>query len=320
MTPNPDYTVWTIKLRPNIKFHDGTPLDFAALKLQLDKDVASFLVGQAFKSVDLDRDRRRPDGEGEHEGAVGGVPRCPRRPGRLHRRPRPAQRHGRRCIDGQADQHRAVHLHQEWVRDDHLTVGTKNPNYWRKDVAFPDTITFRPIPDDQTRLASIQSGQLDLMDTIVASQILSAWRARPWIRPVRRRLADHDDDEHRRRPGRRCAGPPGAGPRHRPEGADQGRRSGPEQAGHLAVPARFAVVGPSGYPESTDVTKAKGLIDAYKQDKGISGGPQVHRRLHLTPSNTQGMELVKAQWAKIGVSHRPQVHRAGDLHQQRPQR
>jgi peptide/nickel transport system substrate-binding protein len=36
VTPNADNTVWTIELRPNIKFHDGEPLDAAAVKLNLD--------------------------------------------------------------------------------------------------------------------------------------------------------------------------------------------------------------------------------------------------------------------------------------------
>jgi peptide/nickel transport system substrate-binding protein len=36
VTPNADFTRWTIKLRPGIVFHDGTPLDAATVKLNLD--------------------------------------------------------------------------------------------------------------------------------------------------------------------------------------------------------------------------------------------------------------------------------------------
>jgi peptide/nickel transport system substrate-binding protein len=38
--PNADQTVWTVKLRPNIKFGDGTAYDSAALKLSIDRHQA----------------------------------------------------------------------------------------------------------------------------------------------------------------------------------------------------------------------------------------------------------------------------------------
>jgi peptide/nickel transport system substrate-binding protein len=51
ITPNPDYTLWTIKLRPNIQFHNGTPLDAAAVKANLDAQKASLLIGAAFTRI-----------------------------------------------------------------------------------------------------------------------------------------------------------------------------------------------------------------------------------------------------------------------------
>ena len=36
ITPNSDYTKWTITMRPNIVFHNGTPLDANAVKINLD--------------------------------------------------------------------------------------------------------------------------------------------------------------------------------------------------------------------------------------------------------------------------------------------
>ena len=35
ITPNADYTVWTITMRPNLIFHNGTPCDAAAVASQL---------------------------------------------------------------------------------------------------------------------------------------------------------------------------------------------------------------------------------------------------------------------------------------------
>jgi peptide/nickel transport system substrate-binding protein len=37
VTGNADATVWTIKLRPNLEFSDGTPLDAAAVKANWDR-------------------------------------------------------------------------------------------------------------------------------------------------------------------------------------------------------------------------------------------------------------------------------------------
>jgi len=55
----------------------------------------------------------------------------------------------------------------EWVKDDHVTL-KRNPHYWGKKPAV-QTVVFRSIPDDATRLASLQSGQSD-----IASEILPA--------------------------------------------------------------------------------------------------------------------------------------------------
>src|SRR3984885_671669 len=51
ITSNPDFTVYTITLRPGIVFHDGTPLNAAALLLNLHKQQASILTGPAFSNV-----------------------------------------------------------------------------------------------------------------------------------------------------------------------------------------------------------------------------------------------------------------------------
>ena len=51
ITSNPDFTVYTITLRPGIVFHDGTPLNAAALQLNLEKQKASLLTGPALQSI-----------------------------------------------------------------------------------------------------------------------------------------------------------------------------------------------------------------------------------------------------------------------------
>jgi ABC-type transport system substrate-binding protein len=51
LTPNGDYTVWTIKVRPGITFHDGTPLDGAAVVENLNRARGGFLTGALLADV-----------------------------------------------------------------------------------------------------------------------------------------------------------------------------------------------------------------------------------------------------------------------------
>jgi ABC-type transport system substrate-binding protein len=51
ITPNADFTSWTITLRPGITFQDGEPLDANAVKKNLDTTRSAGLTSQAFTSV-----------------------------------------------------------------------------------------------------------------------------------------------------------------------------------------------------------------------------------------------------------------------------
>ena len=39
----------------------------------------------------------------------------------------------------------------------------KNPDYWDKDKVYFDRIILKPLPDAQSRFASLQSGEADLI-------------------------------------------------------------------------------------------------------------------------------------------------------------
>ena len=38
----------------------------------------------------------------------------------------------------------------------------KNPDYWDKDKVYLDRIILKPLPDAQSRFASLQSGEADI--------------------------------------------------------------------------------------------------------------------------------------------------------------
>ncbi|ODU01639.1 MAG: hypothetical protein ABS81_20210 [Pseudonocardia sp. SCN 72-86] len=49
-----------------------------------------------------------------------------------------------------------------WTRDSKLDV-TRNPHYWQPNMPYLDNIEFRPIPDTESRSASIQNGDVDMI-------------------------------------------------------------------------------------------------------------------------------------------------------------
>lgn len=299
ITPNADYTQWTITLRPGITFQDGERLDAQAVKLQLDDDVKSLLVGQNFqwvKSVDV---------VGPLAVRVTTTQPWTSFPASLAGQggfvAAPAQLNG----SGPAATNHPIgtgpYTFKEWVHDDHLTV-TRNPHYWRKDVAFPDTITFKVITDDQTRYASLQSGQIDLTDTAVSTVVSQADhnqsinKVERFVDPLAEimlNLAVKPFNDLRVRQALLYA-------------TDQQDFIRRIQGGDGKVSTEPYLPGspwyvPSGYPTKPDLPKARRLVDAYKRDQGITGPLKFTLGCTPTPSNAAAMKLLKSQWSKVGI-------------------
>jgi peptide/nickel transport system substrate-binding protein len=57
----------------------------------------------------------------------------------------------------------------EWVKDDHITM-TANPNYWREGSPKIETLSFRPIPESATRVAAIQTGEVDIVTRLSSEE------------------------------------------------------------------------------------------------------------------------------------------------------
>lgn len=53
-------------------------------------------------------------------------------------------------------------MFKEWNAGDRFIV-VRNPNYWQKGKPLLDAIIFKPMPDSQTRFASLRSGQVDVI-------------------------------------------------------------------------------------------------------------------------------------------------------------
>ncbi|OLT19443.1 hypothetical protein BJF78_10715 [Pseudonocardia sp. CNS-139] len=50
----------------------------------------------------------------------------------------------------------------EWIPDSRIVL-EKNPNYWQQGMPYLDSLEFRPLPDTESRYASIENGDVDVV-------------------------------------------------------------------------------------------------------------------------------------------------------------
>lgn len=158
ITPNNDYTKWTITVRPNVLFHDGSPLTAAAVKTNIDALRAALLSGPALSNI-ASVDVTDPV-------TVVVSMKSPWVPYPLVLTAQTGVVvEPRTLLSGQAQTHpvgTGPFVFGQWVPNDHYT-SSKNPHYWRSGLPYLDQITFKPIIDPQSRENSLKSGTVDIM-------------------------------------------------------------------------------------------------------------------------------------------------------------
>lgn len=58
----------------------------------------------------------------------------------------------------------------EWVQGDHITV-KKNPTYFKSGLPHLDTVTYKFLPVDQSRIDGLSAGELDWIDAVPLQQV-----------------------------------------------------------------------------------------------------------------------------------------------------
>ena len=166
-TPSADFKTWTIEMRPNVNFSDGTPVDGAAVAKSLNAMRKDPLVGIALSNVAsvtaagplsvtvsmIDPDASLP---AELTTQVGYVV-------------APAQLDAAPPANTRSPIGSGPFIQKEWVPDNHWS-GVKNPNYWRSDATgnklpYLDTLEFRPITDPQNRVNALLAGDVNMIHT-----------------------------------------------------------------------------------------------------------------------------------------------------------
>ena len=229
VVPNAAYTSWTITLRPNVVFHDGTPCNGAALVTNLEAQAKSLLTGVVLSPTLVSITQTGPLAATITfkspwvpfpyylAGGIGGQIAYVVAPSML------SNPNGTTHPVGTGP-----FVFKEWIPNDHFTA-TANPNYWRKGLPYLSEITFKPIPDEEARAEALKSGTIDLMITDTP-QIITQFRGNQELRLHRRQHARRRRAGHELRP----AQLPGHAVQRpqRPPGRRHGDQPQPVRPGH----------------------------------------------------------------------------------------
>ena len=166
-TPSADFKSWTIELRPNVNFSNGTPVDGAAVAKSLNAMKKDVLVGIALANIasvvasgplsvtvtTIDPDASLPAALTTQVGYVVS----------------PAQLDAAPPANTRSPIGSGPFIQKEWVPDNRWS-GTKNPNYWRSDakgnkLPYLDSLEFRPITDPQNRVNALLAGDVNIIHT-----------------------------------------------------------------------------------------------------------------------------------------------------------
>ena len=178
VTANADATEFTIALRPDVEFHDGTSLDAAAVKLNLDSFRGAnprlparllAFVYQAVSAVTV---------IGPLTVAVTTSQPWPAFPRYLS-----SIRYGMAAPSQLNDPATCASNpvgtgpfeFEEWRVNESLTV-LRNRSYWRDGLPKLDEIVFRPVPESIQRVNGLRSGDLDVVQTSNSMSIVELRR------------------------------------------------------------------------------------------------------------------------------------------------
>jgi peptide/nickel transport system substrate-binding protein len=177
-THSDDYKTWTFKLRSGVHFHDGTPFNAEAVawKYARHKDPknhcnCAFFIQfidkvEAIDDLTVVFSLRDPSVELPALLSFPGVNNIVYSPAAIQKLGDDYNRHPVGT---------GPFILKSWTAGDRMVV-ERNPNYWSKGHPHLDRVELRPLPDQQSRFASLLSGAADLIwdDEFDADNLLRA--------------------------------------------------------------------------------------------------------------------------------------------------
>ncbi|MCS7464278.1 glutathione ABC transporter substrate-binding protein [Paenibacillus doosanensis] len=164
-----DGLTYTFTLKPNIKFHDGTDFNAEAVKINLDRirdEKNNLKLRKSFAKV---KDVAAPDAKtvvitlSEPYNAF-----LNKMAMALMVSPKALKEQGDSI--GKSPVGTGPFKFKEWVQGDRLVV-VKNPDYWQKDLPKVDSVTFKPVPENGSRIAMLKTGEADFIYPMPTEQV-----------------------------------------------------------------------------------------------------------------------------------------------------
>ncbi len=160
-----DFKTWTFKLRPGVKFHDGTPFNAQAYKENFDrqKDPANkcrcafYIAGttsvEAPDELTVVYNLKDPTVNQPALVSFPSVNSAVQSPTAWKAK---GDDYNRNPVGT------GPFVLKSWTAGDRMVL-EKNPDYWDKDRISLDRIVLKPLPDAQSRFASLESGEADVI-------------------------------------------------------------------------------------------------------------------------------------------------------------
>ena len=182
LTPSSDYRTWTVALRPNVTFHDGSKLDATVFKNNIDAfrgkypNRSSLLFALMLQNIDT------VEVENELTVKITTVDPWVNLPGTLYGGGRVAIM-AQAQLDADPETCRTHPIGTgpfeflKWDEGSSLKV-TRNPNYWQtapdgKPYPYLNAVEFRVLPSSDERVQQLVKGEINMMHTSTAADIAS---------------------------------------------------------------------------------------------------------------------------------------------------
>jgi len=168
---NDKATEFTFNLRKDVKFQDGTPFNAEAVKYNIDRlsnpdnHLKRYSLFELVKSTDVIDDYtvkvtlKEPFGAMLNNFA---------HPSAAMISPAALKKYGKDIARHPVGT--GPFKFAEWDQSDHLKI-VKNEDYWKKGYPKVDSITFKPVPENGSRVAMLQTGEADFAYPIPTEQV-----------------------------------------------------------------------------------------------------------------------------------------------------